>query len=580
MVLFRRGVIMELMDKYFYSVLKFVRDAVIGIDEKGVIILMNGLAEKLLKINLEDCRGKRIDQVISYSELLRVLKTEKEELNQYFSKGDRQFIVDRIPILDQGKPRGALAIFHDITDYERMSKKIDEDEGYIDILNTILDTINERVVVVDEKAVITMMSKAYKEFIHVTNPEGRHVTEVIENTRLHRVLETGIMEVGEIQEIMGNKVIAMRIPLKKHGKVIGAIGKVMFSDVGDLMNLSKKINKLEEELQYYKEELKGERLAKYFFTDIVGNSPAFKAAKEMGRKVAKTDSNVLILGESGTGKELFAHSIHNASNRCYGPFVKINCAAIPSELLESELFGYEKGAFTGANTNGKKGKFEVAHGGTILLDEIGDMPLSMQAKLLRVIQEKEVERLGGNITRSIDVRIIASTNKDLENLVDRGKFRKDLYYRLSVRPIKLPHLRERKEYIRALTNALRIKVANRLGIYVEGISKDAIQYLEAHDWHGNIRELENIIERAINLLDSDLIIKPKHLPSKLTKDKYRVAYRNHRNLKNIVEEVEKEVIAECLIETRGNKNKTAKILGISRVALYKKIERYSLETIK
>ncbi|QEK13705.1 AAA family ATPase [Crassaminicella thermophila] len=451
---------------------------------------------------------------------------------------------------------------------------------YIEILNTILDTVNEWVIVVDENGIIIMMSKAYKEFLNISNPEGKHVTEVVENTRLHVVLKTGVMEVGEIQQIRNQRMISMRVPIKKDGKVIGAVGKVMFKDVRDLKLLSKKISNLEKELAYYKSELSKDRTAKYSFQDLIGNSPSMRAIKNIAIRVAKTSSNVLITGESGTGKELFAHAIHNASNRYLGPFVKINCAAIPGELLESELFGYEEGAFTGARKGGKEGKFELANGGTILLDEIGDMPLSMQAKLLRVLQEKEVERLGGNVIRKVDVRIIAATNKDLEELVRKGEFREDFFYRLNVMSMKLPPLRERKEDIETLAEELRIKISNRLGVYVEGISQDAIEYLKKYHWPGNIRELENVIERAINLLDSDLIIKPKHLPKRLTKDKGKIYRRENKSLKDMVEELEKEIILECLKENKGNKNRTAKELGISRLGLYKKIERYGLEIDK
>ncbi|WP_231701820.1 sigma-54 interaction domain-containing protein [Crassaminicella thermophila] len=463
---------------------------------------------------------------------------------------------------------------------KEINKESYSDKMYIEILNTILDTVNEWVIVVDENGIIIMMSKAYKEFLNISNPEGKHVTEVVENTRLHVVLKTGVMEVGEIQQIRNQRMISMRVPIKKDGKVIGAVGKVMFKDVRDLKLLSKKISNLEKELAYYKSELSKDRTAKYSFQDLIGNSPSMRAIKNIAIRVAKTSSNVLITGESGTGKELFAHAIHNASNRYLGPFVKINCAAIPGELLESELFGYEEGAFTGARKGGKEGKFELANGGTILLDEIGDMPLSMQAKLLRVLQEKEVERLGGNVIRKVDVRIIAATNKDLEELVRKGEFREDFFYRLNVMSMKLPPLRERKEDIETLAEELRIKISNRLGVYVEGISQDAIEYLKKYHWPGNIRELENVIERAINLLDSDLIIKPKHLPKRLTKDKGKIYRRENKSLKDMVEELEKEIILECLKENKGNKNRTAKELGISRLGLYKKIERYGLEIDK
>lgn len=246
-------------------------------------------------------------------------------------------------------------------------------------------------------------------------------------------------------------------------------------------------------------------------------------------------------------------------------------------MLESELFGYEDGAFTGAKKGGKKGKFELANGGTIFLDEIGDMPMCMQVKLLRVIQEREVEKVGGNILKKIDVRIIAATNKNLEKLVEKNKFREDLYYRLNVIRINVPSLRERKEDILLISDFLVKKVSDRLGICIKGISKEAKEYLCNYNWPGNIRELENVIERSANLLDSDFVIKPKHLPKEILKGYIvKAPTKENKYLKDIISEVEKEVICNCLEKNNGNKNKTSKILGISRASLYKKISEYNI----
>ncbi|EOC99983.1 sigma-54-dependent Fis family transcriptional regulator [Caldisalinibacter kiritimatiensis] len=567
---------MNLIQKSFKTLINNINEALIGIDKKGRIIVMNNKAKKLLEIN-EECMGQCIRDVVDKSRLLRVIETGKKELHEKITVNGKEFIVNRVPVKVADKVEGAFAVFYDITEYNKLKRELHEDKDYIDILDTIINAFDEWIVVVDEKGYITMMSDAYKEFLNEKKPEGKHVTEVIENTRMHIVAKTGVKEIGGVQEIKGNKMIPMRIPIKKNGKVVGSVGKVMFKDISDFYSLSRKITNLEKEIQYYKSELNKERQAKYSFDSIVGNSSKIRQIKEVAKKAALTDSNILIYGESGTGKELFAHAIHNASKRCSGPFVKINCAAIPADLLESELFGYEEGAFTGAKKGGKKGKFELADGGTILLDEIGDMPLHMQAKLLRVLQEREVERVGGNVVRKVNVRIIASTNKRLEESVKNGEFREDLYYRLNVIKLTIPSLRERKEDIPDLAKALRKKIAKRLGMYVEGISKEAIDYLMTYDWPGNIRELENVIERAINLLDSDLVIKPEHLPTRLTSNKLKKYKLKSRYLKEIIEEVEKEVISECLKECGGNKNKASKILGISRAGLYNKIKQYNLE---
>ncbi|APQ76102.1 sigma-54-dependent Fis family transcriptional regulator [Clostridium botulinum] len=461
--------------------------------------------------------------------------------------------------------------------YSEMKKDIKYYKSVLDVVNKVLYTINECIVVVDQNGIIIMMSECYKKFINCKDPEGKYVADVIKDTMLHRVLKTGNIESGEVQKINGKQVITMRIPLKKEGRIIGAIGKIMFKDVNDFYFLYGKLNKSKNTHKCYDNKSEKNRRAKYFFKDIVGDSSESNNIKSLAKKSANTNSNVLIVGESGTGKELYAHSIHNASNRRLGPFIKINCGAIPAELLESELFGYEDGAFTGAKKGGKKGKFELANGGTIFLDEIGDMPMCMQVKLLRVIQEREVEKVGGNILKKIDVRIIAATNKNLEKLVEKNKFREDLYYRLNVIRINVPSLRERKEDILLISDFLVKKVSDRLGICIKGISKEAKEYLCNYNWPGNIRELENVIERSANLLDSDFVIKPKHLPKEILKGYIvKAPTKKNKYLKDIISEVEKEVICNCLEKNNGNKNKTSKILGISRANLYKKISEYNI----
>lgn len=448
---------------------------------------------------------------------------------------------------------------------------------YKEILNVILNNAYEWLVIIDDKGYIMMMSKGYKEFIGDMVPEGKHVTEVIENTKLHDIVKTGKTQIGEIQIIKGQQVIASRLPIIKDNKIIGAIGKVIFKDITDFYDMSKKIITMEKEIKYYKDQLKKQKSAKYSFSNIIGESKSLMEVKNICQRAAMSDSNVLIMGESGTGKELFAHAIHNASDRASGPFVKINCAAIPSELLESELFGYEGGAFTGAKKEGKVGKFELANGGSIFLDEIGDMPLQMQVKLLRVLQEREIERIGSTKTRPINVRIISATNKNLEEEVKSGNFREDLYYRLNVMSVNIEPLRKRKDDIRPLAKALVKKLSSQMGVHVDSISEKAMAALEAYDWPGNIRELENVIERSINLLDSDRIIKVSTLPVHITQSHKNHVYIAGSTLKEQLYDVEKSIILECLNENQGNKQKTANDLDMSRTSLYQKLKSYGID---
>ncbi len=444
------------------------------------------------------------------------------------------------------------------------------------ILKTIVDTAYDGLLVVDPNGYITMISEAYKNFLHIEDGDliGKHVTEVIENTRLHIVAKTGIAEIAELQKINDSYIIASRIPIVKDGKVISVVGKIVFRNIGELDELYSKINKIEQQLENYKDELTRLNQAKYTFNNIIGKSPQLKKVKEMAKKSAETDSNVFIIGESGTGKELFAHAVHNLSLRRNKPFIRVNCAAIPNELLESELFGYESGAFTGAKKGGKIGKFEVADQGTIFLDEIGDMPLNMQAKLLRVIQEREIERIGSNTPKRIDVRIIAATNRNIQEMINEKKFRLDLYYRLNVVTLKLPALRDCKEDIKEYSYHFVDKFRVRYLKQVVGISEEALAYLKAYDWPGNIRELENIIERAINIIENEVTIKPQHLPLEITGGS---VIDEFMELRDIVEDAECEALLRYLKTFNYNKTKVAKVLGLSRTTLYEKMKKHNLE---
>lgn len=567
-----KGLSMEIV-RYLSDILFNINEGVIILNKDSSLEYINKAGEKMLKINFSKVIGMKIDEIIPESYLAKKFK-ELEQVNN-LEEGNYTFTSKLIK--DKDDVIGSIIILNDIGEYKELNNKIKKYEFDIDILNTIFNSTDECFVVVDENGIITMMSKAYRDFMNCTNPEGKHVTEVVENTRLHIVGKTGEKEVGEIQEAQGHKMISMRVPIEKDGKIVGAIGKIMFKDLDTFKILSNKITNLEKEVEYYKNELSSDTKAKFTFNNLIGSSDKMVQVVNLAKRVARNDSNVLITGESGTGKELLAHAIHNASKRCLKPFIKINCAAIPEELFESEMFGYEEGAFTGARKTGKMGKFEYANGGTILLDEIGDMPMSMQVKLLRVIQEKELVRVGGNDVRKVDVRIIASTNKSLKQLVDAGKFRHDLYYRLNVMHLELPPLRERSDDIEVLANKLRVNICQRYGLYSEGISSEACKQLKNYDWPGNVRELENVIERAINLLDTELIILPKHLPEKIIRGSNRKYSKQSNCLKDVVESVEKEIIIECLKETKGNKNEAALRLGLSRAGLYKKLKRYDLE---
>jgi transcriptional regulator with PAS, ATPase and Fis domain len=463
-------------------------------------------------------------------------------------------------------------------------------------LEEIINLSAERVVVVNREGIICYINSGYCEFLGTTieSALGKPVQDVIENTRMHIVARTGQKELAALQPIHGTEMIANRYPLIVDGELVGAIGTVVFRNPDELRLYKNKIEHLVEELNFYKTKIEKDLKSKYRFDDLIGTSQAFLEAKRLAERISGSQSSVFIKGESGTGKELFAHAIHNNSLRATHPFVPINCASIPEHLLESELFGYEDGAFTGAKKGGKKGLFQLAHNGTLFLDEIGDMPLSMQSKLLRALQEKEIQRIGGHKSIPVDVRIISATHRDLEKMVEEGTFRQDLYYRLNVVKIEIPPLRERKDDIGMLTGKLLKKLEKKF--YRKGIelSSQVMERLQKHSWLGNIRELENVLERAINVLNGN-VIEMIHLPLYLQEPVIETnqvhpnetnTQTNHptsitsltpKPLKEIVALVEKQAILNALAAANGNKLEAAKILEVGKTSFYEKCKLYEIK---
>ena len=457
------------------------------------------------------------------------------------------------------------------------TKKIEGLEEKLHFYKMILDNIHNGVVVTDPGGKIIFFSKTYGNFLGIDPKEtiGKHCTEVIENTRMHIVSKTGIPEIDHPHHIMGQDMVVQRIPIKMGEEVIAVYGQVMFKNVRDVHALSRKLNLLESKLELYEKELESLRSSKYTINHIVGKSEKMIELKKLALKAARTSAPVLLMGESGTGKELFAHAIHYASDRKSYPFIRLNCAAIPKDLLEAELFGYEPGAFTGAGTKPKPGKFELAHHGSIFLDEISDLPLEMQPKLLRVLEEKETERLGGNHPIKCDFRLIAASHGKLEQLAEQGRFRKDLYYRLNVIPVQIPPLRERKEDIPIIAESLIQNLNKDLGINVAKISTEVLNVFENYHWPGNIRELGNVLERVLYSIDGDTI-HVRHLPIFLQTFVKRSDNQQPTFIRRLRDETEKEALLHAIRASNANKNKAAKFLGIHRTALYKKMKKFNI----
>ncbi|HSV78654.1 MAG TPA: sigma 54-interacting transcriptional regulator [Ramlibacter sp.] len=452
---------------------------------------------------------------------------------------------------------------------------------------------SEGMLLVDRDARVVWINDQYKRFLpalgypRVEDFVGHPVSEVVQNTLMHRVLETGKPILIDLLSNKAGTFVVTRIPLRDEaGTVIGALGIVLFDHPETtLQPLIQKFAALQRDLDEARRELATQRRSKYTLASFIGTSPAAVEVKRQARRAAQSSSPVLLLGETGTGKELLAHAIHAASSRSRGAFVSVNIAAVPDTLLEAEFFGVAPGAYTGADRRGRDGKFKLADGGTLFLDEIGDMPTALQPKLLRALQEGEIEPLGSNKVVPFDTRVIAATSRDLAQLVREGRFREDLFYRLNVLPIKVPPLRERRADIPALAEVLVEDIAMRNGTAPFELSPAAIAMLSSQTWRGNIRELRNVLEQTAmrsetqhieeaqleQVLREAGIERMPPAPSPLLAPA-EPAGNPLRPLAEQVAEVERQAIQAALEATGGNKVAAAKLLGISRAKLYERLD--------
>lgn len=454
-----------------------------------------------------------------------------------------------------------------------------KEEWYKDIFARVLSMTDDGFIVVNKKGIIIDINDKYCDFLGTEREYiiGQHIQSIIPNTKMLDIMRDKYCEEGAIHHYLGGKtkeksVIVSRSYVENDiGEVVAGVAQVKFRLQS--FDVAKKLMSEYMELQYYKEQFKD----KCSFDKLIGENRAFIELKKTGMKASKTNFSVLLTGETGTGKEVFARAIHNNSSRSDKPMISINCAAIPEELLESELFGYDEGAFTGAKKGGKKGKFLVANNGTIFLDEIGDMPLTMQAKLLRVLQENEIEPVGGLKTIKIDVRVISATRKNLSQMVEDGLFREDLYYRLNVINIHMIELNDRKDDILLLANY----ILNKLNVEykeLKVLSDDVKNCFTNYTWPGNIRELQNVIKSAYAVSD-DMVIKMCDLPSKMDNIS-RVAQCNsdsNCSIHKMVENYEKNLIIDVLKKYNWKCSKAAEVMGIHKSLLYKKIKKYEIE---
>ncbi len=451
-----------------------------------------------------------------------------------------------------------------------------------DVPETILDSLPSGIIFCDREGRIRFINRTYADYLGVIQSEviGKPITDYIPGSRIHHVLETGEPELGfrcSVGEGKEKKILIVnRIPVRdEEGVVVGVISQSLFGDIGELKDLSERLDLLERKVSSYREKIKSVLSPKYSLCDIRGDSPAILHAKGLIGNYARAEAPVLLLGATGTGKELFAHALHLESQRCRGTFVSINCAAIPQELFESELFGYAPGAFTGAQRDGKMGQMELADKGTLFLDEIGDMPMHAQVKLLRVLEEKIVYRLGCNTPKKVDFRLMAATNRDLKAMIREGKFREELYYRLNTMIVHIPVLRERKEDIPVLVRHF----LDRLDRHAISCSRGALEVLQAYHWPGNVRELKNVVERAVSLCKGSEIDIADLPPELLSGSSTDLGTNDESGTPPLptLSGSEQKLIAAALKENKWNMAKTARMLGISRAALYEKAKKFRIE---
>ncbi|MGI6767000.1 MAG: sigma-54-dependent Fis family transcriptional regulator [Lentihominibacter sp.] len=528
------------------GVTQYIEDAMAeaGYDEKGLGATMSGERAEICTPII--CG----DNTIGIIGLVAFTEEQKQILSD--AKRDMVGFVERMADLLAAKADQQATL---------TSVSVSRDE-----MSTFLETAHEGIFALDVRGYVKHCNNRAASLFKTTKKDliGKHISNLMPGSPVIKVLETGRgytenEEIFKVDDRQHHFIVTVKAIITGD-EIEGVV--VSFRDIEEAQKLVYTFNN---------------RQIKNTVHDIVGNSKKIMTAKRQSLVIAKGNSTVLITGESGTGKEMFAKAIHYASNRADGPFVTVNCGAIPENLLESELFGYEKGAFTGASDKGKAGKFELADGGTIFLDEIGDMPLHLQVKILHVLQNMRFERVGGNKDIIVDVRVIAATNRDLEKLIEEGKFREDLYYRLSVIPLNIPPLRERKEDIRMLMYHFLKKNNTFMNRRISGFSTEVEDLYMNHDWPGNVRELENAVEYGTNMAFGN-IITIEEVPARILRKEEEITKFSNMD-KPLAEQVkyyEREIIIKKLKQHNGVKDVVARELGMSRATLYRKLSELDI----
>ena len=563
-----------------------IYNGILAIDKEGNIIFLNKSAARFIGVTLEEALGQKVDKLIPNTGLLEILETEENRPTQKLQINNRTVISNRTPIYNQGGVLvGAIGVFQDISDIEQVTKELKEERKIKEELDAIIESSYDGMWITDGKGYTLHLNTAYERITGIKKEEvvGRHMQDLVDEGYFSDSVTLRVLEEKEPVTIMHkiynknkekNVLITGNPILKENGEVDRVVTNVR--DITELMKLKVESESKNKLAAQYKEELDRLRSGQLKLEDFIVHSSKMQHVFDLAVRVGQVNSTVLITGESGVGKEGIANAIVQASDRKDESFIKVNCGAIPENLLESELFGYERGAFTGADRRGKLGMFELANKGTIFLDEIAELPLSLQVKLLRVFQDGQIMRIGGTKLVSLDVRVIAATNKDLEKRVQDGDFREDLYYRLNVVPINIPPLRERKEDVPALINYF-ISKFNREHNLNKRISVEAIDCLIDYPWPGNVRELQNLIERLVVLSREPVIGLeqiPQHFKSRYagSDEEFKFKFNKDSTLKEAVSRLEEELILTALEKHRTTR-KAARVLGIDQSTVVRKLQK-------
>lgn len=554
-----------------------IEEGMIGIDQKSRISFINRSAARMIEVDAASAIGRPINELITLSELPRIYETGRTELNrELVLKNGLKIVTSRFPMVDEsGETIGAFAVFKDISEVVSLAEQITDLNEVQTMLQAIIQSSDDAISVVDEKGYGILVNPAYTRItgLQMEDVIGKPASaDITEGESMHlKVLQTrkpyrGVnLKVGPANR----EVIVNVAPIIVDNKLKGSVGVI--HDTTEIRSLMKELDRARSIIRTLE--------SKYTFDDIIGMSSEMQLSLQQAKLAAQTLVTVLLRGESGTGKELFAHAIHSASERKFNKFVRVNCAALSEELLDSELFGYEEGAVPGKSGE-KRGLFEEANNGSIFLDEIGELSPMVQSKLLRVLQEHETLRIGGTKPIPVNVRVIASTNANMEKALLDGTFREDLYYRLNRMPILIPPLRGRKQDIPRIVDRLLLKLNQEYGRNVETVTDKALQLLRVYDWPGNVRELENIISRSMIFMQiNDKVLTEEHIPRNMLRAaeaKHEVTIESSVPLQEQLDSVERGILHHALTQFKGNKSKTAKQMEISLRTLYYKLEKYGL----